>query len=64
MGEFGPLECIAAADTVNLLAEQNAQFASGPTRSSYVIDKGQIRSEGPLPELLQAEAMITRHLPP
>jgi hypothetical protein len=63
MGELGLLECIAAAGTVNLLAEQNAQFASGPASSGYVIDKGQIRNEGPLAELLQAEAVITRHLP-
>jgi hypothetical protein len=46
MGELGLLGCIATASTVNLVAEQNAQFASGPARSGYVIDKGQIRREG------------------
>jgi branched-chain amino acid transport system ATP-binding protein len=59
---FSLLGRIAAAGTAILLAEQNVHFASGLARRGYVIDKGQIRGEGPLAELLQAEAVITRHL--
>jgi hypothetical protein len=48
IGQVRLLECIAAASTAILLAEQNARFASGPTRSGYGIDKEPIWGEGPL----------------
>ena len=59
---FSLLGRVAAAGTAILLAEQNVHFASGLARRGYVVDKGQIRGEGPLAELLQGEAVVTRHL--
>jgi branched-chain amino acid transport system ATP-binding protein len=59
---FGLLGRIAAAGTAILLAEQNVRFAGALGRRGYVIDKGRIRGEGAIAELLEAHAALARHL--
>ncbi|MBI3007785.1 MAG: ABC transporter ATP-binding protein [candidate division NC10 bacterium] len=44
-----------------LLAEQNLRFALDLARRGYIIDKAQIRLEGPT-EVLRREEVISRHL--
>ena len=44
-----------------LLAEQNLRFALDLAHRGYIIDKAQIRLEGPT-EVLRLEEVISRHL--
>jgi branched-chain amino acid transport system ATP-binding protein len=59
---FDLLGRIAEAGTAILLTEQNVRFAGGLARRGYVIDKGRIHGEGPIDELMRADAAIARHL--